>query len=72
MLCALYRRVAPHASICRTLVFAPFDAPSPAVGGMPRTGESQSIVLLLLLSVLGVLVATAGLVLRRRIKAKID
>jgi LPXTG-motif cell wall-anchored protein len=39
---------------------------------MPRTGESQSTVSLLLLSVMGVLIATAGLALRRRIKAKMD
>jgi LPXTG-motif cell wall-anchored protein len=39
---------------------------------MPRTGEGQNTAPLLLLSVLGMLVAAAGLDLRRRIKAKED
>jgi len=51
-------------------VFAPFDSPSPVVSGMPRTGEDQSRVPHLLLAVLGVLAAAAGVGLRRRIKAK--
>ena len=52
---------------------APFEAPSPVpvTTGMPRTGEGQSTAPLVLLSVLGMLVAAAGLGLRRGIKMKV-